>query len=115
MKEIQKQQEKVEELLKLIEENPSFEILPMVNTECVPSDDYSYWMARWGKAEIDEYYISNERIYFKSSDFEELVEENMEFYEQEVEMYEGESENLATEAVNKLNWTKAIVVHIDEP
>ncbi|OOM81947.1 hypothetical protein CLPUN_07010 [Clostridium puniceum] len=100
--------------MKLIEENPDLEIMAMVDTACVPSDDFSYWCADWGKAEIDEYYISDERIYFKSIDFDELVEQNMEFCEQEVEAYEGESEELAIKEVDKLNWIKAIVIHIDE-
>lgn len=114
MKKKQIQQENIKKLLKLIEENPDLEIMPMVDSDCVPSDDFSYWCANWGEPEIDEYYLSDERIYFKSIDFEELVEKNMEFCEQEVEMYEGESEELAIKEVDKLNWVKAIVVHINE-
>lgn len=119
MKYLQTQRENIKKLLKLIEENPSLEILPMVSTECVPGDDYSYWMAGWGNADIDEYYVTDERIYFKSIDFDELVEKHLIVYEKEhgpeCIMYESENEKLVEEEVNKLNWIKAIVIYINEP
>lgn len=36
------QEENMIELLELIKENPTFQILPMVATECVPSDDFAW-------------------------------------------------------------------------
>ena len=106
---------KILELLKLIEENPTLEIIPMVNTECVCSDDYSYWSSKWGRAEVDEYYVSDERIYFKSNDSEELIEEYMDNLAEELGE-ESESENIEQYAINKVNklkWVKAIVVYIE--
>lgn len=110
---LEKQQNNVSELLKLIQENPDLEILPMVDSE-IGGDDYSYYMAEWGNAEIDEYHHVDERIYFKSEDFEELVEDfidnNYEFYKN-IDDYK--LEELAEREVNNLEWIKAIVVHID--
>lgn len=54
------QQENIKDLINLVKENPDLEILPMVNTECVQSDDFGAWAADWGPASIDEYYVNNE-------------------------------------------------------
>ena len=51
---------KVEELLKLMKDNPDLPIVPMVNFEVV-GDEFSYWMGSWGRSEVGEYYIGEER------------------------------------------------------
>lgn len=105
--------DKIKDLLKLIEENPELEILPMVATECVASDDFSYWAAEWGRAEVDEYYTSDERIYFKSDDYEELIDEYFDNLDANIKTDEGEYDEIAKEYVDNLKWIKAIVVHIN--
>lgn len=113
MKAIEKQQNNVNELLKLIKENPELEIVPMVDSE-IGGDDYSYYMAGWGTAEIDEYHCSDERIYFKEQDFEELVDKFIDNnYEEYNDLTDEELEKLAEEKINNLEWVKAIVVHIN--
>jgi hypothetical protein len=115
MKKIEKQQENIKHLLKLIEENPTLEILPMVATECVFSDDFGYWMAEWGEARIDEYYLGNERVYSKSNDFDSLVDAFMnDNYGDYPDLSDEEFQKLAEEKVNNYEWTKAIIVRIHE-
>lgn len=99
--------EKIENLLQLIKDNPGLKILPMVDGECVPNDDYSRWTASWGEARIDEYYIDDERVYFKSEDFDVLVEK----FWQNKELTETEEQ--AEKMANEVNWVKAIIVNID--
>ena len=113
MKSIEKQQKEVNNLLKLIKENPELEILPMVDTECVFSDDYSYWMAEWGEARIDEYWCSDERAYFKNYEFDSLVEDWIDNnYEDYPELSDNELEKIAEEKINGYKWVKAIIVYI---
>jgi len=116
MSKIEKQQEKIANLLKLISENPGLEILPMVDSECVQSDDYSCWMAVWGNARIDEYYSTDERIYFKFWDFEDVVEkfidENCD-EEQYKNLTDEEFEKIAEAEVEKYEWVKAIIISIN--
>lgn len=72
-------------------------------------------MAEWGKAEVDEYWISDERIYFKEEDFDELVDDFIDNnYEDYESLTDGELHKLAEEKVNSYEWTKAIIVHINE-
>lgn len=104
---------KIKELLALIQDNPTLIVLPMVNTECVGSDDYTYWANSWGKAEIDEYYTSDERIYFKSTDYDELVDEYLDGLDNSESVDQGEYDECAKVYVEGLNWIKAIVVHIE--
>ena len=101
----------IKKLLLLIQDNPELKILPMVDAECIGGDDYSYYAADWGRAEVDEYYSCDERIYFKSDDYEELIEK---YCDNEETTLTGENlESWATNVVDNLNWIKAIVVHID--
>ena len=101
---------KVENLLKLIKENPHLKIIPMVYYDCV-SEDHSYWSASWGEASVDEYYENDGRIYFKNDDFEELVDK---FYNDGYGSYEGDiSEEEAERLANEVNWAKCIVVYIE--
>lgn len=114
MANLEKRQSNINILLELIKENPELEIVPMVDSECVPCDDFSYYMAEWGTARVDEYHRADERIYFKEQDFEELVEDfidnNYEYYKN---LGDDELQDVAEREVNNLEWTKAIVVHIN--
>lgn len=58
-----------EELFRLMQENPDLPVVPMVDSEIV-ADDCGYWLGSWGRACVDEYFISEqaERVFFKSDD-----------------------------------------------
>ena len=36
----------------------------MVDSEVIADDSHSYWCGSWGRAKLDEYWVSDERIYF---------------------------------------------------
>lgn len=55
------------EIIKLIEENPELPVVPMVDSDVV-ADDCGYWLGKWGRCEITEYYSETMRNCFKSSD-----------------------------------------------
>jgi len=104
----------IKELLRLVQENPDLPIVPMVDAEIV-CDDCGYWMGSWGHAEIDEYYI-NDQVYFKSDDFDELVEDWADTNYDEFPGKSGyEIEQIAKEYVGNYKWVKAIVVYIGMP
>jgi hypothetical protein len=113
MSNIKKQQNDVNALMQLIKDNPELEIMPMVDYECVLGDDFRYWAAEWGEARVDEYYVCDERIYFRKSDFDTLVED---FIDKNYEDYPNHSdeelEKLAEEKINSYEWEKVIVVYI---
>ncbi len=103
-----RQQENIKQLFRLIKENPTLRILPLVDTECVPSDDYNSWVAQWGTARIEEIWEDNnyERIFQKSYDFDDLVQKAMD--EDEYDLNEEEARKI----VNNFTWEKVIVVKI---
>lgn len=113
MKSTKKQQNNINQLLKLIKENPELKIVPMVDSE-IRGDDYAYYMGEWGTAEIDEYHCADERIYFKKHDFEELIDK---WIDDNYERYPKSPDELLEERamaeIDTLEWTKAIVVHIN--
>ena len=57
----EKQKERLEELFRLIKENPDLPILPMVDSEIVADDGYAQWTGSWGRAHIEEYYITEDK------------------------------------------------------
>ena len=59
----------IEKLLNLVRENPDLPIVPMVDGELVADTD-GYWMGKWGKCEIGEYYLGEEKVHFKDDDME---------------------------------------------
>lgn len=88
----------------------------MVQTEIVASDDSSYWMGNWEKASIEQAYKTEEGIYFRSKDEEELIERAFDFLEIKNPSYsDSYLEELATEEVENYKWEKVIVVYIGLP
>lgn len=121
-KELDIQKTNIEILLELIKQNPDLDIVPMVDGE-LGGDDWSYWMGKWGKAEVDEVYHEDERIYFKSTDEDELVEKQGDnIYDEEYpgskQLTDEENEDITKKAENyvkNLPWEKVITVKIELP
>lgn len=118
-KSIEKQQAFIKELLELIKANPGVEIIPMVATDVVGGDDFATWAGRWGNAELTQYYISDERIYFKSDDWDELVNEEIDRLIETDKIILGdyddtppEIEAAAEKNIDALPWVECIVVNI---
>ena len=63
-------QENIKDLIKLIQENPDLPVISMVEQEAV-SDEYSYTVASFGKAYLEEYALYNERYYDDRESFKE--------------------------------------------
>ena len=108
------EKENREELFKLMKENPELSIVPMVNSEIV-EDDFGYWVGAWGRAKIDEYFISKraERIFFKSDDdVFDVLERHMSNEEFDAL---PESEEECRKFYDALPWNKAIIVYINLP
>lgn len=99
--------ENVQQLLELIKENPNLPIVPMVDSEVVADDCCTYWMGNWGTCKVSEYLISEERVWFKDDDPEDVISD--------VKGYEF-WENLPDEKVDAefdaLGWIKCIAVYI---
>ena len=66
------------EIIKLIRENPELPIVPMVNSEVVADDSYSYWMGKWGRCEVTEYYMGRNAVHFKDDDEEDVLNDMVE-------------------------------------
>lgn len=100
-------------LISLIKENPDLEVVPMVNTDCVQDDCCAYWFSKFGNAKVDEYYCSEERLYLKSYDYEDLIDKYMDEYDEGHPTNEEEIERWAKEKADNLSWKKAIIIYIE--
>jgi len=107
---------KVEEFLKLVQENPELPIVPLVNEEVVADDCSSWWLGEWGHSEIIEYYKGKERIHFKDDDEEAVLCDMVDCKYSETkdgrDIYDLSDEEWI-ELFNSLDWIKAIAVYID--
>ena len=111
---------KTEELIKLIKENPELPVVPMVNYElalCI--EDYGYWVGSFGSAQVEEFacvemYGNNKVIYKQDQGYieeyfaEKILDENEDLSDEEIE-------KLAHERAEALPWKKAIIVYIELP
>lgn len=61
------------ELIKLIQENPDLPIVPMVDSEIVADDCCTYWLGNWGHCKVTEYYMGKEHVHFKDDDEENVL------------------------------------------
>lgn len=115
-KAIEIQQENAKTLFELIKENPDLPIVPMVATEIAASDDYSYWMGSWGKAEIDSYTCYDNHMVYLSDGVNDIFDD---VFDDSLEMPDGlteeEQDKFIEDAVMGLDWTKAIIVRIELP
>lgn len=111
-KKLIKQKENVENLFKLIQENPNLEILPMVATDCVCDVSFGYWTAEWGNAKVTKYWINDDRIH-EYDELEDLVDEWVDNnYEDYKDLSDDELFNLAEERIKSQDWKPAIIVYI---
>lgn len=104
-----------EELFRLMQENPELPVVAMVDSEIVQDDGYSRWMGAWGSSSIEEYFIGEERIYFREEDDFDEVEDTLTDGQVCYDDFEAMSDEEAVGAYNSLPWIKAIVVNIDLP
>lgn len=102
------------ELFRLMQENPDLPIVPMVNSDVV-ADDCGYWLGAWGRAYVDEYFISEraEQVFFKSDDDVFYVLDCNLSREERKALPESEEE--CRPYYDNLPWIKAIIVHINLP
>ena len=108
----------IENLLKLIKENPNLPIVPLVDSEIVADDCYTWWLGGWGNAEIKAYYQGREHIHFDDDDEENVLNDLVGCrYSHDPEgrdIYDLSDEEW--DALYKtVPWVKAIMVHITTP
>lgn len=113
------QADNIKNLMRLVAENPTLPIVPMVDSEVVEDDGYNSWMGSWGNACIDYILTRDERIYIKSEDDEELIDEyldenygNINYTSSEHGFQPGDLDIVGENWLNSLPWEKVIVVWI---
>lgn len=107
-----------QKLIQLIQENPELEVLPLVSPYCIPEEGKNYWVSNLG---VEEIYVNKEKekIYIKSIDMEELIDEKFAILVENLSVIEFLEvreywEEEAEKQVNNLPWKKVILVYIEE-
>lgn len=118
-----KSNEATAKLLKLAAENPTLPIVAMVNYEVVAGDDFSYWTGEICEVGIEELWSSqaDDRIWSREDaedEFEAFVESNApneNLVKIECLTDDKMYEQAAMEWIDKLPWTKCIVLFVETP
>lgn len=110
-----KTSENVQELLRLVKDNPELPVLAFVDGEIFGGDDYFRWLGQIGECRIDEFVIDDWYgdgcVRFKSDNDDDTLIEGIAEYK-----YDGSDEAYKKAEVElKTLWTKVIVVNIDLP
>lgn len=104
------------EIIKLIEENPDLPVIPIVDGEVVGDNACSYWLGKWGRCRVTEYYLGEERVYLKDVDDEEDVLNDMAGcryeYDQQGRYIYDLTDDEWDELYNSIPWVKCIAVYI---
>lgn len=107
------------ELLRLVAENPSLPVVPMVYSEVVQDDGYSSWIGAFGDARVGEYVLIEmygENRYFERDGQDEIEEYFVDKYCDEAECeYNPQLSEIAHEKAEALPWKKAILVYVGLP
>ena len=96
------------ELVRLIENNPTLPVVPVVDSEVVADDWHSWWKGKLGKCSIEEIIEGSERFFIKSIDDWEDVAADL---DKELYLY-GTDEDLE-KFVNNLQWERVILIWIE--
>lgn len=115
-REIETQKENLNKLIELMKGNPTLRVVPMVDSDIVGEDGFSWWLGSFGECEIDYLWTDNERVYFKSNDEEDLVDRLLEDMDTNGILRNLSDEELLERAENtieELEWEKVIAVQID--
>ena len=104
-----------EQLLQLIKENPDLPVVPMVDYEVCGDYCCTWWMGSWGRSEVTEYYLGEEKVHFRDDDEEDVLNdlEGCKYGHdpQGRNIYDLSDEEW--DALYKsIPWTKCIVVYI---
>lgn len=102
---------KSEELLKLVAENPDLPVVPLVDYEVV-GDSYWYWMGSFGRSEVGEYALFDDRYF---TDREELEERYADYVADDYPDMSDEEFFAMVKEKTKDWWTKAILIYIETP
>ena len=108
--------EYIESLIKIMQENPTLDVLCKVDSDIVAEDGYAWWLGRINdryKVEIDEYAQIEEQIIFKSD--EEYTEWCEDIFDVDdfVDIPDEEWDEFCEKKVNEtVNWEKAIFISI---
>ena len=101
------------ELVELINENPTFPVITMVESEVVGDDSASRWYSSIGSCRVNEYVVYEKRydnqpnVIYKE-DIDEIIEDIM-------EQDESVTEEQAKAKAEALNWKKAIFLNVNLP
>ena len=106
---------KTEQFLELVKENPDLPIVPMVDQEVVADDSYSWWLGKFQRSEVTEYYLGHDRIHFKNDDEEDVLGDLADcdycHAPDGRDIYDLSDEEWA-ELYKSIPWAKAIIVYI---
>ena len=110
--------DKIEDFIKLVQENPDLPIIPMVDLDVVGDGSCQTWLGGWGHSEVSAYYLGKERIHFKDEDQEGVLADMVgckQYCTPDGRDITEISDAEWDELYKSIPWTDAIIVYITTP
>ena len=98
-------------LWELMQKYPSLPVIPLVDSEIVASDEYSWWRGDWGQVRLDKILVTDDMLFLDSIDDLETV--LIDWYGERA--YKDMTGEEAQRTYDALPWTEVITVDITTP
>ena len=106
----------IKKLIKLHEERPELPVITMVDTEVVPSDEFSFWLSRIRAVSIKKYIVTDsEVIFYEDMDYDyawDIYDCSYVRSKMSGDISEEEEEKVLAELYEKAPWIEAIIIWV---
>ena len=105
------------EFIELVKKNPDLPVLPFVDSD-VFGGAWGDWLGDFGPSFVDEYTFYDGQYYFKGTDIDILADVLADKFCDDKKYRKTPDEKFADKMYEKaleLEWTKAVIVHIEVP
>ena len=106
----------IKKLTKLHEEHPDLPVVTMVDTEVVPSDEFSFWLSRIRAVTIKKYIVKDGEVFFyEDKDYDnawEICDYHDILRKMDRDISEEDAEKVLAEFYEKAPWKEAIIIWV---
>lgn len=106
----------IKKLTKLHEEHPELPVVTMVDTEVVPSDEFSFWLSKIRDVDVKKYMVvDGEVLFYEDMDYDNAWRMyDYSYIRSKIDQYMSEEEvvDVLVELYEKAQWKEAIVIWV---
>lgn len=106
----------IEKLIELHKEHPKLPVITMVDTEVVPSDDFSFWISKIRAVNVKKYIVvDGEVIFYEDMDYDnawKMYDYSCVRSKMRGDISEEEAGKVLAELYEAASWKEAIIIWV---